>query len=140
MKTLNNNIDAHEAIYLYKNPSQIPDSGTGLFTAIEIYKDETIAVFKGEILTDNQARKRVEEGMDNYFISMLDGSIMDSMNVMCFAKYANDAKGITNSMFQNNARITLDENDNVCIQAIRNINANEELFCSYGKKYWQKHG
>jgi uncharacterized protein len=31
-------------------------------------------------------------------------------------------------------------NDNVCIEALRNIRANEELFCSYGKGYWKKHG
>ena len=58
---------------------------------------------------------------------------------MCFAKYANDAKGLTNSTFKNNARITLDENDNVCIQASRDIDENEEIFCGYGKRYWKKH-
>jgi len=135
---LNNKIDAPETDYLYKSQSQIPDSGNGLFTAIDIYKDEIIAVFKGEILTDLQAARRAEEGNDNYFINLLDGSIMDSMNVMCFAKYANDVKGLTNSTFKNNAIITLDENDNVCIQATSNINASEEIFCSYGKSYWRK--
>jgi uncharacterized protein len=62
------------------------------------------------------------------------------MNITCFAKYANDASGFTNSNFKNNAKITLDDNDKVCIQATRNIKANEELFCSYGKNYWKKHG
>ena len=140
MKTSNNNtIDAPESEYLYKRQSQIPNSGEGLFTAIDIYKDETIAIFKGEILTDIQVKKRAQEGNDKYFINMLDGSIMDSMNIKCFAKYANDAAGLTNSSFKNNAKITLDENDNVCIRAIKNIKANEELFCSYGKRYWKKH-
>jgi SET domain-containing protein len=140
LKTSNNTIDAIELDYLYKSQSQIPDSGNGLFTAIDIYEDETIAVFKGEILTDLEAKKRAEEGNDNYFINLLDGSIMDSMNVMCFAKYANDAKGLANSSFKNNAKITLDESDNVCIKALRDIAANEEVFCSYGKRYWEKHG
>ncbi len=135
-----NKIDALESDYLYKSQSQIPDSGNGLFTAIDLYKGETISVFEGGILTDLEAKKRAEEGNDNYFISLLDGRIMDSMGVPCFAKYANDAKGLSNSSFKNNARITLDDNDNVCIEAIRDIHANEEIFCGYGKRYWAKHG
>jgi uncharacterized protein len=142
LKTSNNSdkIDAPESDYLYKNQSQIPGSGNGLFTAIGIYKDEIIAIFKGEKLTDIQAKKRAKEGNDAYFINLLDGSIMDSMNVKCFAKYANDANGLTKSNYKNNASITLDDYGNVCLKAIRNIKAYEELFCSYGKRYWKKHG
>ncbi len=133
-------MEAPEEVYLYKGPSQIPDSGDGLFTAIDIYQGETIAFFKGEILTENQAKTRADEGNDQYFINLLDGSIMDSLNTKCFAKYANDAKGLTNSNFTNNAKITLDDNEKVCLEATRDINAEEELFCSYGKEYWEKHG
>ena len=141
MKTSNGNkIDALESDYLYKSESQIPDSGLGLYTAIDIYKDEIIAVFKGELLTDIQAKKRAKEGNNKYFINLLDGSILDSMHVKCFAKYANDALGSKNSSFKNNTRITLDDDNNVCIEAIRKINAGEELFCSYGKSYWKMHG
>lgn len=140
MKNSNNQIEAPEADYLYKSQSQIPNSGNGLFTVIDIYKDETIAIFKGEILTDSEAEIRAESGNDGYFINLLDGSIMDSGNVECFAKYANDAEGLVPSKFKNNARIALDLNGNVCIEALRNIKANEELFCSYGKSYWKKHG
>ena len=140
MTTSNNKIDALESDYLYKSQSQIPNSGNGLFTAIDLFKDETISIFKGEILTDQEAKKRAEEGKDGYFISLLDGSIMDSMSVPCFAKYANDAQGFSRSSFKNNAKITLDDNDNVCIEAIRDIDAGEEIFCGYGKRYWAKHG
>jgi SET domain-containing protein len=59
--------------------------------------------------------------------------------VMCFAKYANDAKGLTSSNFKNNSEIALDENNKVCIKANRYINAGEEIFCRYGKRYWLKH-
>ncbi|MFA6260961.1 MAG: SET domain-containing protein-lysine N-methyltransferase [Bacteroidia bacterium] len=138
-----NSIDATESDYLYKGISQISDSGEGLFTAIDIFRDEIIARFTGEILTDWQAAKRQSEGKDRYFINMLDGSILDSMHADCFARFANDANGLTLSNFKNNSRIVLDENGNVCIQATRKIKANEELFCSYGRKYWnqfEKHG
>jgi len=141
LKLSNSNaIEAPESDYLYVSQSQIPDAGNGLFTAIDLYKDETVSIFNGEILSVSQATKRVKNGTDQYFINLLDGRILDSMYVECFAKYANDADGTSNSHFKNNCRIALDEEGNVCIQAIKNIKANQELFCSYGKRYWRKHG
>lgn len=58
---------------------------------------------------------------------------MDSMHVNCFAKYANDVVGAAKT----NAKISLDEQDNVCLVATRNISKGEEIFCSYGKRYWK---
>jgi SET domain-containing protein len=138
-KQNSNTIEALESDYLYVGLSQLPDSGNGLFTAINIYKDEVISIFKGELLTEGQAKLRAKKGNDKYFINMIDGSIMDSMRVKCFAKYANDAEGFSKSKFKNSAKISLDEDDNVCIIATRNIKTSEEIFCSYGKKYWKKH-
>ncbi len=136
----NNAIESAESDYLYKAISQLPNSGNGLFTAINIYKDETISIFRGKILTDLQAKKSVLNGKDQYFINMLDGTIMDSINTPCFAKYANDVNGSFKSEFKNNAKIGLDEDNNVCVIAIRKIVSGEEIFCSYGKNYWKKHG
>ena len=136
----NNAIESAESDYLYKAISQLPNSGNGLFTAINIYKDETISIFRGKILTDLQAKKSVLNGKDQYFINMLDGTIMDSINTPCFAKYANDVNGSFESEFKNNAKIGLDEDNNVCVIAIRKIVSGEEIFCSYGKNYWKKHG
>ncbi len=135
-----NTIDAPEADYLYTSVSQIAAAGLGLHTAISIYKGEVIALFLGEILTQKQVELRIKTGRDKYFICMLDGSIMDSMKTKCFAKYANDAKGFANSKFANNSKIEIDELGRVCLTATRNIKAGEEIFCSYGKRYWQKHG
>ena len=42
-------IEAEESEYLYKDTSQIPNSGFGLFSAIDIIKGEIISVFEGEI-------------------------------------------------------------------------------------------
>jgi len=132
-------IEAPESDYLYIQDSQITNSGKGLFTAIDIYPNEIISLFKGEILTDKEAQKRVFEGKDRYFINMLDGSILDSMNVDCFAKYANDAEAFFKLEFKNNSKITLDDDDNVCIVATKKIKSQQEIFCSYGVKYWKKH-
>jgi uncharacterized protein len=137
---MDNIIESPESDYLYTKISQIPDSGNGLFTAIPIYKDEIIAIFKGEILTQKVAEIRAKQGLDKYFISLLNGTIMDSMLVECFAKYANDASGFSKSEFKNNAKIALDDHENVCLIATKKIKIGEEIFCVYGKKYWKKHG
>lgn len=136
--TLSFKIDAKEKDYLYVQESQIFGSGKGLYTAIPIYKDEVISLFKGEILELPEAQMRSEQRLDAYFINLPDGKIMDSMNVNCFAKYANDARGFVKTKFKINSSISLDENDNVCIISNRDIKMGEEIFCSYGKSYWLK--
>jgi SET domain-containing protein len=132
-----NKIDAPESDYLYIQLSQLPNSGNGLFSSIDIYKDEIISIFKGEILTNQQAKLRAKNKQDQYFISRTDGSIMDSKKTNCFAKYANDAKGFATSLYSNNAKISLDENEIICLIATRKIKTGEEIFCGYGKKYWE---
>jgi SET domain-containing protein len=136
---LDNSIESAESDYLYKATSQLLDSGNGLYTAITIYKDETISIFKGEILTDLEVDQSVSHGKDQYFISMLDGTIMDSIDTPCFAKYANDVNGSLQTRFKNNAKIGLDEENNICVIAIRKIKSGEEIFCGYGARYWEKH-
>lgn len=138
-KTDQNKIQAQEEDYLYIKISQLPNSGKGLFTAIDIYKDEIISIFKGEILSDAEAEIRTITNANQYFMNLLNGSILDCRNTDCFAKYANDASGFSKSEFKNNAKITLDENENVCLIAIRKIKLGEEIFCDYGKKYWKEH-
>jgi uncharacterized protein len=132
-------INLSETSYLFIRKSQMEGCGNGLFTAIDIYKDEIISYFKGEILSDAQAKKRAEKGRDGFFISLLDGKIMDSRNTKCFAKYANDAKGVRRFNFKNNAKITLDDNEKICLIAIKKIKVGEEIFCGYGKRYWRKY-
>ncbi|WP_298119176.1 SET domain-containing protein-lysine N-methyltransferase [Flavobacterium sp.] len=138
-----NTIDAKEVDYLYIQTSQLPNSGKGLFTAIAIYKDEIVSVFKGEILSDCEAANRVKNNDDQYFMNLLNGTILDCKNTDCFAKYANDANGFSipklRDSFKNNTKITLDENGNVCLIATRKIKSGEEIFCDYGKRYWKKH-
>jgi hypothetical protein len=131
---------SEEKDYLYIKRSQIKGAGKGLFTAIDIYKDEVITYFDGEIIDDDEAFRRAEKGKDKYFVILPEGKVMDSMPVDCFAKYANDAAAYPNGEFRNNANISLDDDDLPCLTAARKIKAGEEIFCGYGKKYWKKHG
>ncbi|MFT7352353.1 MAG: SET domain-containing protein [Flavobacterium sp.] len=133
-----NQIEAQENDYLYLKESQVPNSGRGLFTAIEIYKEEIIAYFNGEILSYEESQLRAKNTTASYFMNLPNGTILDCYAISGFAKYANDAKGFSKSEFKNNALITLDDNGKVCLIAKRKIKSEEEIFCSYGKKYWEK--
>ncbi len=133
-------IDAKESDYLFIAPSQITLAGKGLFVSIPVFKDEVVAQFKGERLSPAEAARRARKQEDGYFINCLDGTILDSMHTHCFAKYANDPTASGGNMkknrFKTNTDISLDEEENICLIATRNIKAGDEIFCSYGKEYW----
>ena len=129
-------IDMAEADYLYVAESLLPQAGKGLYTAIRIYAGEIVAVFEGELLSEEEAELRRKAHEDGYFIQLLNGKIMDSMHTHCFAKYANDSAGSPMLKVRNNAVIALNEQQQICIVAIRNIKAGEEVYVSYGKAYW----
>ena len=131
-------IDLNEDEYLYVDESQIPNSGNGLFTSIDIEKNEIICRYVGDTIGKREFDRRTKLGEDNYFMNLPSGKTLDCRNTKCFAKYANDAEGLP-TKFKNNAFITLDENDNVVLVAKRNIKSGEEIFAGYGKKYWNKY-
>lgn len=133
-------IDAPEEDYLFVGPSQLPEAGRGLYTAIPIHKGEIIAVYAGELLGAEEAARRAAAGEDRYFINLPDGRLLDSMHTDCLAKYANDAAGPGGSPFANNARIALNSKGRPCLVATRTIKSGAELFCGYGKAYWRRHG
>jgi len=130
-------IDASEEDYLYTQPSQIPNAGSGLFTSIDIENGEIIAKFIGEVISNDEANRRAELGDDDYFMMLPSGDTLDCKRTDCFAKFANDTEGIP-SGFKNNSIITIDDEDNVVLVANRDIQSGEEIFVGYGKKYWIK--
>jgi SET domain-containing protein len=133
-------IELPESDYLYTEISQIENAGNGLYTAIKIFKGEIIAIYKGQVLNEQQIEKRIALKQDQYFMNLPDGSILDTRKIKGFAKYANDAQAFENGNFKNNALISIDDEENICLIAKRNIKEGEEIFCSYGKRYWKKHG
>jgi len=127
-----------EAEFLEVKESQIPNSGRGLFLRKQRKKGELVALFRGEVLSYEAAELRALKNEDGYFINMSNGTILDSMHVECFAKYANDAHGLGKTKFKSNAQIQLSGRDDIaCLVALRDIKAGEEIFTSYGKKYWK---
>ncbi|MEO8732952.1 MAG: SET domain-containing protein [Flavobacteriales bacterium] len=133
-------IPLKEEDYLYTGLSGLPDAGQGLYTAIPLYKDEVIAIFHGERLSATEAGDRAAQGLDRYFMELPDRTTLDAMGVKGFAKFANDAKVSAGTALRNNAVITLDDSDRVCLRATRRIRVGEEILCGYGKRYWKRHG
>jgi SET domain-containing protein len=132
-------IDVEEVEYLYIDTSLIIGAGKGLFTAINIHKNEIISIYKGELLQEKSANRRIELGQNDFFMNLPNGKILDAKNTDCFAKYANDAKGVQSSSYKNNALITVNHKNQICLVARVNIKAGSEIFCSYGKAYWINH-
>jgi hypothetical protein len=132
-------IDVEEVEYLYIDTSLIIGAGKGLFTAITIHKNEIISIYKGELLQEKSANRRIELGQNDFFMNLPNGKILDAKNTDCFAKYANDAKGVQSSSYKNNALITVNHKNQICLVAKVNIKAGSEIFCSYGKAYWINH-
>jgi hypothetical protein len=127
-----------EGTFLLVKESQIPNSGKGLFLRVDKRKGELVALFRGEVLTYEEAEQRAFKNEDGYFINMSNGTILDSMHVECFAKYANDAHGLGKSKFRSNSEIQLSGSPDIAyLIAIRDIKAGEEIFTSYGRKYWK---
>jgi SET domain-containing protein len=127
-----------EASYLFVKESQIPHAGKGLYVSVSKHKGDVVSFYRGEVLSYEEAENRAEKGEDGYFINMHNETILDSMHVDCFAKYANDAHGIEKSIFKSNTEIRLSGNPEMaCLVALRDIKAGEEIFCSYGRKYWK---
>jgi hypothetical protein len=127
------NLETNEEDYLYIKPSQIPNAGLGLYTAIKLFKGDIIAQFHGEVLNKQEFKKRSALQEDHYFMNLPNGHTLDCRHTAGYAKMANDCM---NSQFKQNAIITINNNQ-VVLVANRTINMHNEIFTSYGKKYWE---
>lgn len=120
--------------YLLVKESTIPNSGKGLFTKTFIPSGTRIVEYKGRI-TD---WKSVKDDSDNgYIYSVNNSHVIDARkNLKAFARYANDARGLTRVKGITNNCNYVNDGTRVFIEAIRDIPAGGEIFVSYGKEYW----
>lgn len=121
--------------FLIVKDSQIPNAGKGLYTTVDIKKGERIIEYKGKVTSWKDADHM---GGDNPFIFYVnDDHVIDgSKNKKSYAKYANDARGLTRIKgLKNNSEFEEDD-VRVYIIATKNIAAGEEVFVDYGPDYW----
>jgi SET domain-containing protein len=123
--------------FLFVKESTIPNAGLGLFTQTAILKGENIVEYKGRKTTWKEIEESGEE--DNlYIMYVADDNVIDARKTKkALARYANDAAGFVKIKgLRNNCRYVHDDEGKVYIEALRNIQADEEIFVGYGKDYW----
>jgi len=122
---------------LYVKKSTIPDAGNGLFTKVAIEKGERIAEYKGKVLTWKQVGE-IPEDQNGYIFYFNKNHVINAWNnKKSLAHFANDAKGLVKiKSIKNNSEFTI-EGERCFLDAIRNIEADSEIFVDYGREYWQ---
>ena len=116
-------------------PSTIPDAGKGLFTKEFIPKGTRIIEYKGKVTTWKEIVNGDHFNPYVYYISR--NHVIDAMpDKKALARFANDARGLAKIKgIKNNSKYVM-EKKRVFIEAIRDIQAGEEILVPYGKEYW----
>jgi len=120
--------------------STIPKAGKGLFTTTPKKKGEIICEYEGEKITWKECLRRNEnqEGKGAYFFHINDKNCIDAQETLwALGRYVNDAAGPSKIKgLRNNAEYEIIKGKPF-IKAAKNIKADEEIFVSYGKEYWE---
>lgn len=120
----------------YIAPSGIQGAGKGLFTKKSFKRGEFIMDVTGPRLTPDEVAANYTDS--NYLLELNDDS-GDCIEVEGYARYANDAEGLTSvSGLVNNAEFCSDEDHNMFVRATRSIKAGSEIFIAYGERYWHE--
>ena len=119
-------------------PSQIPNSGSGLYATKRFAKGDRIADYTGEKLTRAQVGNRYPGNVTaEYVLCRSDRECFDGRRTnSSFARFSNDARGSTH--YKNNAKFTPGApNRQPIMRAGRVITAGVEIFTNYGGGgYW----
>ena len=117
-------------------PSTIPQAGQGLFTTADIPKGARIVEYKGRISTWKEVRH--DDGGNAYIYHVSNKHVIDASRMMSsWARYSNDARGLTRIKGLTNNAEYLEEGTRVFIVAKRLIPAGSEILVGYGDEYWK---
>nr|CEL73023.1 TPA: SET domain-containing protein [Toxoplasma gondii VEG] len=123
----------YAASVLFVAPSLIPGTGQGLFTSQRLPKDSWLCEYLGTRLS---LRQILREQNRAYVIcaGTLNAHIDARLHPEVLARYIND-----NAKKEKlNARFVKDkERRRVFVQALRDLEAGEEIYASYGEGYWR---
>lgn len=115
--------------------SQLPGSGKGLFTMVDIQKGTRIVEYKGRLHRWKDIKH--EDGHNGYLLYIHLNAVINAQGTLkLIGRYANDANGFIriNGLRNNSEYVTT--RSRCFITATKNIKKGEEIFVKYGKEYW----
>jgi SET domain-containing protein len=121
---------------LFVKKSTIPNSGNGLYTKKFIPKGARIVEYKGRI--SKWADVKDEDGKNGYIFYVTRNHVIDAKRTLsAFARYANDANGLTKVKGIVNNCDYVTDGLRAFIEAKKDIPAGSEIYVDYGKDYWK---
>lgn len=121
--------------HLIVKPSQLPNSGNGLFTKVFIPKGTRIVEYKGRITTWNDVKDDHDNG---YIYTINNNHVIDAKKTMrALARYANDARGLSRIKGVTNNCDYVNDGLKAYIESKKDIQPGEEILVSYGDEYWK---
>ena len=118
--------------------SLIPGAGKGVFTKVDIDKDEIITEFTGEKVSHTMGVARFILKQSHSILYLNNTYSLDSYaDKDCLATFINDAKGLKRIPYKRNNVLLVRERGRLFVIAKRKITAGEELYMSYGSGYWR---
>lgn len=119
---------------LYIDNSTLPFTGKGLFTTRKIEKGELIVEYTGEITTWDQVK---HDSSNAYIYFVSEDYVINAKNTPdAIARYANDARGLTQVKGKSNNARFVNVDGKIFIKATKDIQPGTEILVDYGKEYW----
>jgi SET domain-containing protein len=121
---------------LYLKKSSLPGAGKGLFTKADIPKGTLIVEYKGRIHTWDEIKH--EDGRNAYLYYINSKRVINAKpHKTALARYANDAKGWSQTKGLRNNAEYVEKHKRVFIKSTRRILKGDEIFVGYGREYWE---
>lgn len=120
-------------------PSFIEGAGLGLFAKKDIPKGTVIDAYYGKRIDFKEYMSiPVSDYRACYIMTINDNEFIEAGEKKNFVSYVNDACGLTRIKgIRNNCKFDLDQSGKeMLLLSTKNIKAGSELFCPYGKSYW----
>lgn len=116
--------------------SQLPGSGMGLFTGVEIQKGGVVVEYAGR--RRKWSKIRHLDGINKYLLTLNRTIAIDARpNSSGLGRYANDAAGPQKVRGLSNNSEYVTRGGRVFIEALRRIRNGEEILVAYGEDFWK---
>ncbi len=124
---------------LVLKPSQIPNSGRGVFTKVDIFPGDTVGFYTGEILSDLDVLGKDEDHPGKHISNLYLFYVCKNHWIRGNAKNSSKITKINHAKkkFCNCQMLVSRRNKTARLEATKVIPAGSELFWHYGIEYWK---